>query len=69
MDKPSSVIAQSNKQLAVAFLDGLTTGDKAALRMPLAEDAVLVLPRPTFTGTVIAGANDIAAAVSQLSAH
>jgi hypothetical protein len=59
--------AESNKQLAIAFLDGLASGDPAAMRAPLADDAVKVLPRPTFTGTVIGGAQNIADAMDSLA--
>lgn len=69
MDDRNSATTQSNKQLAIAFLDGLTSGDRAALRAPLADDTVLLLPRPTFAGTTISGAQNIAAAMAELATH
>lgn len=39
------------------------------MRAELADDAVLVLPRPTFAGTAISGADAIAASMAELGAH
>ncbi|BCQ07384.1 hypothetical protein JMUB5695_00805 [Mycobacterium heckeshornense] len=69
MGDQDSAVAESNKQLAITFLDGLASGDQAAIRAPLADDAVLVLPRPTFSGTVINSAKNIAEAMAGLQAH
>jgi ketosteroid isomerase-like protein len=67
-DKPEAV-AESNQRLAIAFLDALGSGDAAAMRATLADDAALLLPRPTFTGTEIRGAEAIATSMAELGAH
>jgi uncharacterized protein len=69
MGDQHSAVAELNKQLAIAFLDGLAAGDPAAVQATLAHDAVLLLPRPTFNGTVISGAQNIGAAMGELQTH
>jgi ketosteroid isomerase-like protein len=69
MDNKPEAVAESNKRLAIAFLGALGSGDAAAMRATLADDAALLLPRPTFTGTEIRGAEAIAALMAELGAH
>lgn len=69
MDDNHSSVAESNKRLAVEFLDALGAADGARMHATLAADAVLLLPRPTFTGTAISGADAIAGSMAELGAH
>ena len=45
------------ERVARALLDGVLAGDALAIRATLADDAVLVLPRPTCAGNVVKGAS------------
>jgi ketosteroid isomerase-like protein len=69
MDDNPEAVAESNKRLAIAFLNALGSGDAVAMRATLSDDAALLLPRPTFTGTAISGADAIAASMAELGAH
>lgn len=62
-------VADSNQRLAVEFLNALAVGDAAGMRATLADDAVLLLPRPTFSGTAITSADAIAGSMAELGAH
>ncbi|RAV03913.1 nuclear transport factor 2 family protein [Mycolicibacter senuensis] len=64
-----SSVAESNSRLATEFLDALGSGDAARMRATLSDDAVLLLPRPTFSGTAISGADAIAGSMAELGAH
>ncbi len=59
-------IVSSAEQAARAYLDAATVADESAMRAALAEDAVLVLPRPSSSGLTIKGGANIAAFVAGL---
>jgi ketosteroid isomerase-like protein len=61
--------AETNKRLALTFLDALASGDAAGIRATLADNAEMLLPRPTFTGTAIRGADAISSAMAELGEH
>jgi ketosteroid isomerase-like protein len=57
------------ERVARAFLDGIIAGDETAIRETLADNAVLVLPRPTAEGATIAGGANLAAALVGIGAR
>jgi ketosteroid isomerase-like protein len=65
----TAAIAETNERLALAFLDALASGDAAGMRATLADGAAMLLPRPTFTGTAISGADAISGAMAELGKH
>jgi ketosteroid isomerase-like protein len=62
-------VPETNKRLALEFLDALASGDGSGMRATLADDAEMLLPRPTFTGTAISGADAISLAMAELGEH
>jgi uncharacterized protein len=69
MAHDTTAAAEANKRVALAFLDSLLSGDAASVRATLADDAVLVLPRPTLAGTTMRGADNLAAALAKLGSQ
>jgi uncharacterized protein len=69
MSADATATARRNEEVARAFLDALTGGDPAEIRATLADDAVLVLPRPTLAGTTIRGGDNLAAALADLGSQ
>jgi uncharacterized protein len=58
--------AGTNEEVARAFLEAILKGDPATIRATLHDDAVLVLPRPTLSGTTIRGGDNLADALADL---
>ena len=61
MNEPGSA-----EQVTRRFLDGILAGDEGVIRSTLGDDAVLVLPRPSLSGTTIAGGDNLARALVEL---
>ncbi len=58
-----------SERLARAFLDAMVVGDAAAMEATLAEDAAMVLPRPTMSGRAFAGRENLLTALVGLNAR